>query len=75
MSCQFSFTDAPDQTFKVPAGISSVDVVAVGAPGGAAGPRFPSPVPGGAGAVAKGSLKVTGGQTLYVEVGGPGGAG
>ena len=72
VSCQFSFTGAPDQAFKVPAGIGSVDVVAVGAPGGASGPRFPSPVPGGPGALAKGSLTVTGGQTLYVEVGGPG---
>ena len=75
VTCKFSFTDAPDQTFKVPAAISSVNIVAVGAPGGAAGPRFPSPVPGGAGAVASGTLEVTGGQTLYVEVGGPGGDG
>jgi hypothetical protein len=72
VSCRFSFTGAPDQTFKVPAGISSVEIVAVGAPGGASGPRYPVPVPGGAGAVARGTLSVTGGQTLYVEVGGPG---
>jgi Glycine rich protein len=71
VSCQFSFTGA-DQTFTVPAGTSSVDIVAVGAPGGASGPRFPSPVPGGAGALARGTLKVTGGQVLHVEVGGPG---
>jgi hypothetical protein len=73
--CSFSSTGFPDQTFQVPAGISSVNVVAVGAPGGAAGPRFPSPVPGGAGAVASGIVSVTGGQTLYVEVGGAGDAG
>ena len=71
VSCQFSFTGA-DQTFTVPAGISSVNIVAVGAPGGASGPRNPSPVPGGAGALARGTLNVRGGQTLYVEVGGPG---
>jgi hypothetical protein len=71
VSCQFSFTGA-HQTFTVPAGTSSVDIVAVGAPGGASGPRFPSPVPGGAGALARGTLKVTGGQVLHVEVGGPG---
>jgi hypothetical protein len=75
VTCKFSFTGAPDQTFEIPAGVSSVNVVAVGAPGGGAGPRFPSPVPGGAGAVASGTLKVTGGQTLYVEVGGSGGDG
>jgi Fibronectin type III domain len=75
VTCKFSFTNAPDQTFKVPAGVSSVKVVAVGAPGGAAGPRFPSPTPGGAGAVASGTVSVAGGQTLYVEVGGAGDAG
>ena len=72
VTCSFSFTNFPDQTFEVPAGISSVGVVAVGAPGGPAGPRFPSPTPGGAGAVASGTLSVTGGQTLYVNVGGAG---
>src|SRR6185312_8094790 len=51
VSCSFSYTGFPDQTFKVPAGAGSVTVMAVGAPGGAAGPCFPSPVPGGAGAV------------------------
>ncbi len=80
VSCTFPSTGAPDQTFQVPAHISSVHVVAVGAPGGATGPRVGGPgqapgPPGGAGAVATGTLKVTGGQTLYVEVGGPGGAG
>ena len=72
VSCKFSFTGARDQTFKVPAGISSVAIVAVGAPGGASGPRIPNPVPGGAGAVARGTLTVTGGETLYIEIGGPG---
>ena len=75
VACTFSFTGFPDQTFEVPAGVSSVNVVAVGAPGGPAGPRFPSPTPGGAGAAASGVLSVTGGQTLYIEVGGAGDAG
>ena len=75
VTCSFSFTNFPDQTFEVPAGISSVGIVAVGAPGGSTGPRFPSPTPGGAGAVASGTVSVTGGQTLYVEVGGAGDAG
>ena len=75
VTCSFSFTNFPDQTFEVPAGISSVGIVAVGAPGGPTGPRFPSPTPGGAGAVASGTVRVTGGQTLYVEVGGAGDAG
>lgn len=75
VTCSFSFTGNPDQTFTVPAGISNVKVLAVGAAGGAAGPRFPTPAPGGAGAVATGMVNVTAGQTLYVEVGGRGGDG
>jgi hypothetical protein len=70
VTCTFSSTGA--ERFPVPAGVGSVQVEAVGAPGGASGPRYPSPVPGGAGALARGTLKVTGGQMLYVEVGGPG---
>lgn len=72
VSCQFASTGSPDQPFTVPAGVSSVDVVAVGGTGGASGPRVPSPVLGGAGALVKGTLAVTGGQTLLVQVGGSG---
>ncbi|MBV9917003.1 MAG: hypothetical protein JO153_10930 [Solirubrobacterales bacterium] len=68
VSCKFSYTGA-EQRFTGPAGTTSVRVVAIGAAGGAASLGEP----GGAGAVATGTLKVTGGQTLYVEVGGAGG--
>ncbi|HEY8304390.1 MAG TPA: choice-of-anchor D domain-containing protein [Solirubrobacteraceae bacterium] len=84
MAETFSSTGA-EQSFVVPAGVTSVRVKAIGAPGEAAfseGP-FQSPAPGGAGAVAAGMLPVTPGETLYVEVaasgfngggfGGPGG--
>jgi hypothetical protein len=75
VTCTFSAGSA-DQTFAVPASIERVDVVAVGAPGGESGPRNDNgPVAGGAGAVAGGTLPVTPGQTLYVQVGGPGDAG
>ena len=74
VTCAFGSTGA-EQTFTVPDGVGSVRVVAVGAPGGASGPRQPSPVPGGAGAVVTGTLPVTPGRTLYVVVGGPGDAG
>jgi Tol biopolymer transport system component len=64
VSCTFSSTGA-EQTFSVPAGISSVQIEAVGAPGSFFGP--------GLGAVATGTVSVTGGETLYIEVGGAGG--
>ena len=63
----FLFTGA-EQTFEVPGGVTSVEVVAVGGHGGAS----EALVPGGAAAVVTGDLVVTPGQTLYVEVGGNG---
>lgn len=61
----FVYTGA-EQTFTVPGGVTSVGVVAIGGHGGAAS--------GAAGAPADviGSISVTPGQTLYVEVGGVG---
>ncbi|MHB1571321.1 MAG: glycine-rich protein, partial [Solirubrobacteraceae bacterium] len=53
-----------EQTFTVPAGVTSVQVTAVGARGGDVGA-----VLGGPGAIATAALPVTPGQTLYVEVG------
>lgn len=50
--------------WTVPAGVSSVDVVASGASGSAA-----SPHPGGGGARVTGTLPVTAGETLHVRVG------
>src|SRR5262245_50860907 len=55
-----------EQTFVVPAGVSSVDVVAVGGSGAAASST------GGRGATVTGTLSVTPAQVLYVEVGGDG---
>lgn len=62
----FGFTGAR-QTFVVPAAVTSVRAVAVGAPGGSA--RFAA---GGHGALMAADVSVTPGETLYVEVGGPG---
>lgn len=59
----FSYTGA-QQTLMVPAGVSSVHVVAVGGRGGT--------VTGGFGAVVSGDLPVTPGEILFVEVGGNG---
>ena len=72
-TCTYVSTGAED-TFVVPAGVSSVHVFAVGAPG-AAGDFYPingaSPAPGGAGARVSGNLTgLTPGDTLYVNVGG-----
>jgi hypothetical protein len=68
-----------EQTFTVPAGVTSIHVIAVGASGGTGGN---SPVAGGFGAVAIADVAVTPGQVLYVNVGtngaagtGPGGGG
>lgn len=64
----FSYTGA-EQTFTVPAGVSSVHVTAIGGSGGKAGAQ------GGQAAEVEGDLGVKPGQTLYVEVGGDGGVG
>ena len=71
----FAATGA-EQTFTVPAGVTTVQVAAVGAPGGSSTPA-PNSVQGGRGAAITGTLPgLTGGQILYVEVGGaPSGGG
>ncbi len=63
----FTYTGA-EQTFKVPGGVHSIDVVAIGGHGGAA-----PGAGGGAAMEVSGELTVTPGQTLYIEVGGEGG--
>jgi hypothetical protein len=57
-----------EQTFTVPAGVTTVHVVAVGGRGGSAAAT------GGAPAVVSANLAVTPGQTLFLEVGGNGNA-
>lgn len=66
VSCAYS---SGTNTFTVPAGISTVHVVAVGGAGGANG----TGVSGGHGARAEADLSVTPGETLYAVVGGNGG--
>jgi hypothetical protein len=68
-SVTFSYTGAA-QTFAVPAGVSSVHVVAIGALGGDNGTAS---VAGGLGQEIQGDLSVTAGSTLTVLVGGEGG--
>lgn len=70
VTCKFAYTGS-EQTFLVPAGVHSVQVEAVGAPGGNGDPT----APGGSGATASGSVSVTPSATLYLEVGGAGTAG
>jgi hypothetical protein len=72
VSCTYSSTGT-EQKFSVPVGVGSVEIQAVGAPGGQ-GFASPSGARGGAGAVATASLPVAGGETLYIEVGGAGGS-
>jgi hypothetical protein len=72
VACSYRYTGG-EQTFSVPAGVSSLRVTASGGQGGATTPRFRSrSVPGGRGAMVTGTVNVTPGSTLYVEVGGDG---
>jgi Glycine rich protein len=61
----FNYT-GNEQTFTVPANVTSVEVTAIGGHGGSAAAS------GGAAAEVSGALAVAPGETLYVEVGGNG---
>jgi hypothetical protein len=63
-----------EQRFTVPANVTRVDVVAIGAPGGSASGGGNTNAPGGLGARAVADLAVHPGERLYVEVGGAGGS-
>jgi hypothetical protein len=78
-TCTFAYVGAV-QSFVVPAGVSQIVVAAAAAQGGAgaASPSFnngatPGGV-GGDGGIQRGTLSVSGGQTLEVFVGGQGGS-
>ena len=66
VTCTYSYTGA-EQAFTVPADVTSVHVVAVGAAGAT---TVFGGAPGGRGAVVSGDLSVAAADTLYVEVGG-----
>ena len=68
VTCTFTYAGG-EQTFAVPAGVSSITVQATGAHGGAS---FSSK-PGGRGDVVTGTVAVAPNSTLYVYVGGAGG--
>jgi hypothetical protein len=70
----YAYTGAPE-TFTVPAGVTSLDIVAHGASGGSATADFdPHPsAPGGRGAAVSGTVTVEPGTVLSVNVGGRGG--
>jgi hypothetical protein len=69
-TCTFVYTGA-EQTWTVPASVTSVTVTAAGAAGGNG---FSSSAVGGTADTVSGTLSVTPGSILYVEVGGRGGA-
>jgi hypothetical protein len=58
-----------EQTFTVPAGVTSLHMIAVGGKGGAGGTSGGA---GGFGGLVSADVPVTAGQVLYVEVGGKG---
>jgi hypothetical protein len=66
----FAFTGG-EQTYTVPPDVASVRITAVGAGGGTPPPG--SGLPAGRGAIVSGLVAVTGGQVLFVYVGGSGG--
>jgi hypothetical protein len=69
---RFESTGA-EQTWRVPLGVTSIDVVAVGGRGGNGTDGTLVAGEGGAGASVSGTLPVTPGQVLFVAVGGTGG--
>lgn len=75
-TASFSFAGA-EECYEVGPGVTALDVVAVGAPGGT-GATWPSLGAGGIGAKGarvSGTVAVVPGQVLYVRVGGAGAAG
>ena len=72
----FAYTGS-EQTYTVPGSVHSLQVAAVGGPGGVGLANGASAAggPGGHGAQAGATISVTPGQVIYVEVGGPGLAG
>ena len=64
-----------EQTFAVPAGVTSVHAIAVAGKGGAGGTGGAPGGAGGFGALVSADLAVTPGQVLYIEVGGNGSTG
>ncbi len=71
LTCTYTTTGS-EQTFAVPAGVTSLHVVAVGGKGGAG---YDGVTEDGQGARVSADITVVGGSALYVEVGGNGGDG
>jgi hypothetical protein len=72
-SAPVTFTGEGEHVFTVPAGVTSVNVQLVGARGAAARLEFGgAPPAGGRGGRIEGTLPVSPGETLFVEVGGEG---
>lgn len=72
IACTYSYSGAPD-TFTVPTDVKSITVDALGAAGGESGGASFDHEAGGNGARIQGTLTVTPGETLQVNVGGEGG--
>lgn len=71
MTTVFTSEDA-EKTFKVPPGVTSLEIFAVGGRGGDTPFLVPGATQGGDGAEVTGVISVTPDQILYVEVGGNG---
>ena len=69
----FNYTGS-QQTFTVPACVTSISIQAKGAMGANSNDRLPSNTTGGLGGIASGNLSVSPGDVLYIYVGGQGNA-
>ncbi len=67
-----SFSTVGESQFVVPAGVASVNVALVGAAGGAGRLNHPGAPQGGRGGEVQGTLAVTPGEVLFVEIGASG---
>jgi hypothetical protein len=70
VTCAFGYTGA-EQSWAVPAGVASVHINAIGGTGGENGDHDSF---GGYGGTVSANVAVTGGSTLYIDVGGNGSA-
>lgn len=66
-----TYTATGEHALQIPTGVNVLQVSAVGG-AGARARGFDSDIPGGAGGTASGNVPVTGGTTLYIQVGGNG---
>ena len=75
-TASLTFTGTGEEPYIVPAGVTSVSVTLVGAPGGTGNNEYPQhDAPGGVAGTAQATIAVSPGQVLFAEVGSAGAPG